>query len=185
MYSEKSSIMAYAKIRLSNPASGEDVVKPIGISWIFLLLAITLIMKSLADWLNSVTILEFVFVAVFVLIVAFNVNHFKIERLVAKGFEVAEILPTSLTKYSLLDNNPIHYNEYSKEYYVWISFFEVKYMKYFKTLEETISYVKTNPCRDINHGFIFRAVKELKFTNSSALSTEYELPIDAWMEQSK
>lgn len=40
--------------------------------------------------------------------------------------------------------NPITYSLREKKYMIWVSYWGIKIMKYFSTIEEAIDYIRTN-----------------------------------------
>lgn len=47
--------------------------------------------------------------------------------------------------------NPITYSDRKRKYFIWVSYWGIKVMKYFSSPEEAIDYIKLNPrrCMDI------------------------------------
>ncbi|WP_448570040.1 hypothetical protein [Thalassotalea ganghwensis] len=172
--------MAYAKIKMVNPETLEERDMPIGLSWLYFFGAVGSIGKNAADWINSAPAPALLLLSIVLLLIAFNINNFRITKLKNKGFVVSEVLTLEGSQYDLLDNNPINYSESYKKYYVWVSICEIKYMKYFKTLEEAANFIKAKPKQDMNHGFIYRALNRLGLTADATFCSKYELPLDKW-----
>jgi len=171
--------VAYGIVVMKNES--DDLIEiPVGFSWTVLIIGFLdpLILRK--DFQSAVFLLVVGMLTVGLsnIFFAFFYNEYFFKKMIKNQYSVVEVQDSIFHNGDLRSINPIKFNNSLGKYYLWTDFCNIKYMKYFDSLDQISAYVASKPhrCSSIKHIDLFISKHEI----SQSVQEKYAFPINDW-----